>query len=86
MSVETAVHKMSGLTAEHMGFVDRGLIKEGMVADLVLFNPDTVIDRATPEHPDTLSEGIESVWVSGELVYQDSATTDARPGKIIRRN
>lgn len=86
MSIETAIWKMSGLTAEHMGFTDRGLIKEGMVADLVLFNPDTVIDRATPEHPDTLSEGIESVWVGGDLVYKDGATTDARPGKVIRRN
>ena len=86
MSVETAVHKMSGLTAEHMGFSDRGLIREGMIADLVLFNPDTVIDRATPEQPELLSDGINSVWVSGELVYQQGATTEARPGKIIRRN
>lgn len=86
MSLETAIHKMTGLTAAHMGFTDRGLIREGMVADLVLFNPDTVTDHATPEHPDTLSEGIESVWVGGELVYQDGAVTDARPGKIIRRN
>ena len=70
MSMETAVHKMSGLTAAHMGFTDRGLIKEGMVADLVLFNPDTVIDRATPEQPDALSDGILSVWVGGELVYR----------------
>jgi len=86
MPIETAVHKMSGLAAEHMGFTDRGLIKEGMIADLVLFDPDTVIDRATPEQPDALSEGIHSVWVGGELVYQDGATTDARPGKVIRRN
>ena len=86
MSIETAIYKMSALAAEHMGFTDRGLIREGMVADLVLFNPDTVIDRATPEHPDTLSEGIESVWVGGELVYQNGAATDARPGKIIRRS
>ncbi len=86
MSLETAIHKMTGLTAAHMGFTDRGLIREGMIADLVLFDPDTVIDRATPERPDTLSAGIESVWVGGELVYQDGAATDARPGKVIRRN
>ena len=85
MSMETAVHKMSGLTARHMGFTERGLIREGMIADLVLFNPETVIDRATPEQPGALSVGIESVWVSGELVYQYGATTDARPGKVIRR-
>jgi N-acyl-D-amino-acid deacylase len=86
MSIESAVHKMTGLTAQHMGFADRGLISEGMVADLVLFDPDTVIDRATPDHPDRLSDGIESVWVGGELVYKDGATTAARPGKVIRRH
>jgi N-acyl-D-amino-acid deacylase len=86
MSLETAVHKMSGLTADHMGFTDRGLIKEGMIADLVLFNPDTVIDRATPENPLALSAGITSVWVGGELVYREGAVTEARPGKVIRRN
>ncbi len=86
MSVEAAVHKMSYLAANHMGITNRGLIKEGMIADLVLFNPDTVIDRATPEHPELLSQGIESVWVNGALVYQDGAATHARPGRIIRRN
>jgi len=85
MSVETAVHKMSGLTAKHMGFTDRGLIQEGMIADLVLFDPATVIDHATPENPAALSAGINSVWVNGELVYQDGATTEARPGRVIRR-
>ncbi len=85
MPIETAVHKMSGLAAAHMGFTDRGLIKEGMIADLVLFDPDNVIDRATPLAPELISEGITSVWVSGELVYKDGATTDARPGKVIRR-
>jgi N-acyl-D-amino-acid deacylase len=86
MSVETAVHKMSGLTAEHMGITDRGLVRPGLVADLVLFDPDTVIDRATPENPSALSDGIVSVWVGGELVYHDRATTNARPGRVIRRN
>jgi N-acyl-D-amino-acid deacylase len=85
MSLETAIHKMTGLTAEHMGFDDRGLIQTGMVADMVLFDPDTVIDNATPEDPSALSTGIEMVWVSGELAYADGTTTDARPGKIIRR-
>jgi N-acyl-D-amino-acid deacylase len=85
MPLETAVHKMTGLSAEHMGFTDRGLIRQGAVADLVLFDPETVIDRATPENPLALSDGITSVWVGGELVYSNGATTDARPGKVIRR-
>ena len=85
MSVETAIHKMTGLAAAHMGFTDRGIIRQGAIADLVLFDPDSVRDNATPSNPGALSTGITSVWVSGELVYADGATTDARPGKVIRR-
>ena len=85
MSLETAVHKMTGLAASHMGFTDRGLIRQGAIADLVLFDPDTVIDHATPLAPTELSEGITSVWVGGELVFADDAATENRPGKIIRR-
>ncbi len=85
MPLEEAVHKMTGLTAAHMGFTDRGLIRQGAVADLVLFDPATVIDHATPLAPSELSEGITSVWVSGELVFADGAATDNRPGKVIRR-
>lgn len=85
MSLETAIHKMTGLSASHMGFTDRGLIRQGAMADLVLFDPDTVIDRATPLEPDALSAGITAVWVSGELVFTDGAVTESRPGKVIRR-
>jgi N-acyl-D-amino-acid deacylase len=85
LSLPEAVHKMTGLTAAHLGFTDRGIIRQGAVADLVLFDPDTVIDHATPEDPGALSSGISRVWVGGELVYADGATTGARPGKIIRR-
>ena len=85
LSLEAAVHKMTGLAATHMGFTDRGLIRQGAVADLVLFNPDTVIDHATPLAPTELSEGITSVWVGGELVFVDGAATDNRPGNVIRR-
>jgi N-acyl-D-amino-acid deacylase len=85
MPLETAIYKMTGLAAEHMGFTDRGFIREGAVADLVLFNPDTVIDHATPLAPHELSEGITSVWVSGELVFAGQTATTRRPGKVIRR-
>lgn len=85
MPLETAVHKMTGLTAAHMGFTDRGLIRQGAVADLVLFDPAIVIDRATPLAPTELSAGITSVWVAGELVFADGAATENRPGKVIRR-
>jgi len=86
LSLESAVQKMSGLAAEHMGFDNRGFIAEGMIADLVLFDPNTVIDRATPENPSALSEGIERVWVAGETVFENGSATENRPGKVIRRN
>jgi N-acyl-D-amino-acid deacylase len=85
LPLEEAVRKMSSLAAENMGFTDRGLIAEGMIADLVLFDPDTVIDHATPLEPNLYSTGITTVWVGGEIVYNEGKATDARPGKVIRR-
>ncbi len=85
LTLEEAVHRMTGLAAAHMGFTDRGLIKAGQAADLVLFDPATVIDRATIEQPHALSEGIAKVWVAGELVYAGGETTGRRPGVAIRR-
>lgn len=85
LSLEEAVHRMTGLAAEHMGFENRGVIREGMLADLVLFDADTIVDRATPQSPGLLSIGIEAVWVAGELVYEEGRATGALPGKIIRR-
>lgn len=85
MPLETAIHKMTALSAAHMGITDRGVIRKGAVADLVLFEPDTVIDRATPLAPDAISDGITFVWVAGELVFANAEVTDNRPGRIIRR-
>lgn len=85
LTLEEAVRKMTGLAAEHMGFMDRGLIRQGAIADLVLFDPDTVIDRATPLEPGALSEGITHVWVGGEMVFSGGTATENRPGKVIRR-
>lgn len=85
LGLEEAVHKMTGLAAAHMGFGDRGVIRAGAIADLVLFDPETVIDHATPEASDRLSEGIDTVWVAGTQVFADGAATAARPGKVIRR-
>jgi N-acyl-D-amino-acid deacylase len=85
LPLEEAVRKMTSLAATNMGFDDRGLVREGMAADLVLFDPETVIDHATPLEPDLLSTGIRSVWVNGEVVFRDGAATEARPGRVIRR-
>jgi N-acyl-D-amino-acid deacylase len=85
LSVEEAVHKFTLLAAKHMGIAGRGSIAPGMTADLVLFNRETVIDRASTSDPHAPSIGIEKVWVSGELVWDGAKTTGARPGKVIRR-
>jgi N-acyl-D-amino-acid deacylase len=85
LALVDAVHLMSGLAAAHMCFEDRGTIRAGAVADLVLFDPESVIDHATPEASDRLSEGIDTVWVAGTKVFADGTTTAARPGKVIRR-
>ncbi|MDE3262166.1 MAG: D-aminoacylase [Acidobacteriota bacterium] len=85
LSLEEAVRRMTSLAADHMGFDDRGRIAPGMVADLVLFDPETVSDRATPEAPHELSVGIHRVLVGGETVFADGVVADARPGVFLAR-
>lgn len=85
LSLEEAVRRMTSLAAEHMGIRDRGRIAPGMFADLVLFDPATVIDRATPQQPHLTPVGITRVWVNGQQVFANGTTTGARPGRTIRR-
>jgi N-acyl-D-amino-acid deacylase len=76
---------MTSLAAEHVGIRDRGRIAPGQMADLVLFDPATVNDRATPDDPHALSVGIARVWVNGEVVFENGATTGRHPGMVLRR-
>ena len=85
VSLEEGIRKMTSLSAQHLGIAERGAIREGHYADLVLFDPETVIDRSTYENPHIPSAGIEKVWVNGELVFDDGETTGNRPGSVIRR-
>ena len=85
LTLEEAVRQASSLAAEHAGLRERGRLEPGWFADLVLFDPETVIDRATPEAPHALSEGIHGVWVNGQRVYAAGASTSARPGRVLRR-
>lgn len=85
MSLEEAIHKASGLAAEHMGLEERGRIEAGKIADLVAFDADTIVDRATTENPQAVSVGVAGVWVAGERVWDGSAPTGARPGRVLRR-
>lgn len=85
LTLEEAIHRGTALAADHMGITDRGRLATGQAADLVLFDPATVVDRATPQDPHALSQGIVTVWVNGSVVYQDGRTTSARPGVVLRR-
>ena len=78
-----AVRKMTSLPARRMKLKDRGRIAANMKADLVLFDPKTVIDRSTFAEPRKLSVGIERVYVNGELVWADGAVTGKRPGRVL---
>ena len=82
-SLETAVHKMTGLTAKTFGMQDRGLIKKGMAADITLFDAQTVGDAATFESPIRAAPGIETVIVNGGVTWRDGRSTDARPGRVL---
>lgn len=84
MTLEEGVHKMTGLAAKHLGITDRGTLTAGNAADLVLFDPQTIIDRATLQNPKALAAGIIKVWVNGELVFQDRRTTGVKPGRVLR--
>lgn len=85
MSLEEGIRKMTSLSAQHVGIAERGSIRVGHYADLVLFDPEQVRDRATPEAPHLPSSGIEKVWVNGQLVFEGGQVTGSRPGKPIRR-
>jgi N-acyl-D-amino-acid deacylase len=83
--LEEAVHRMTGLSAQRFNLRDRGEIAPGKHADLVVFDPDRVIDRATWAHPTTPAAGIESVMVRGTLTYDARGLTGARAGRFLRR-
>ena len=82
--LETAVYKMTGLTAKTFGLADRGVLKEGFAADLVLFDED-VNESATFEKPIQAARGIDTVIVNGEPVWRGGKPTGARPGKVLKR-
>ncbi|MBA2754310.1 MAG: amidohydrolase family protein, partial [Chloroflexia bacterium] len=82
--LEDAVRKMSSAVADRLGLRDRGLLRAGMAADVVVFDPETVTDHATPTDPHQLSTGIRDVWVSGGRVLADGTPTGALPGQWVK--
>jgi len=85
LSLEEAVHKMTGLAAARAGLDDRGTLTQGHYADVTVFDADTVCDRATFENPKQLAVGVHHVIVNGEPVLRDGDPTGARPGRGLRR-
>ncbi len=81
MTIEEAIHKMTGLSAKSLRIARRGRIAPGFYADLVLLDPDEVIDRATMQEPMLQSTGIEKVWVNGVMAFADGEPTDAYAGR-----
>ena len=84
--IEKAVHKMTGLPADRFGLADRGVVRPGAAADLVIFDPTTVIDRSTYEDPVKPAAGIDLVLANGEAIWDGARSTGARPGRVLRRD
>jgi N-acyl-D-amino-acid deacylase len=85
LTLEEAVRKMTSLPAQRFGLWDRGLIREGLRADMVIFNPDSIADRGTWENPRQYPVGIEYVLVNGKVVLDRGEHTGVLAGQFLRR-
>jgi len=85
LSMEAAVHKMSGLTARRLGLKDTGILRKGFKADAVLFDPLTFGDTATYDHPRSFPQGLLATIVNGEVVIYGETHTGAKPGMFYRK-
>jgi N-acyl-D-amino-acid deacylase len=83
-TLESAVHRLTGLPAKNLGLKDRGLLKVGHHADVVIFDPTTVADRGTYEQPKQFAVGVSHVLVNGQVVLADGEPTGAKAGQVVR--
>jgi dihydroorotase/N-acyl-D-amino-acid deacylase len=83
ITLEDAVHKMSAFPAQRIGLADRGVLREGLRADIAIFDPATVADRATFEEPHQFAVGVTEVIVNGQVVFENAKMTAARPGRVL---
>mgnify|MGYP006112812895 FL=1 len=84
-SLEEAIRKMTSFPADIIGFKNRGRIQNGLPADIVIFNPETIVDNATFEQPNLFSSGVVHVFVNGVAVLQNEEMTGKAPGKYLHR-
>ncbi len=85
LTLEDAVRKMTSLPADHMGMSERGILSEGMIGDIVVFDPETVVDRSTFQDPHQYPEGIDFVIINGIVAVDDGVFSDVRAGRVLRR-
>jgi len=85
LDLPAAIHKMTGLPASRLGIADRGFVREGNVADLVLFDPSVIADRADYADPHRYSTGISHLLIAGKPVIRDGSLTGIRAGRVVRR-
>jgi N-acyl-D-amino-acid deacylase len=83
LSMSDAIHRLSGLPATNLGLDRRGFLKEGMFADVVVFDPATITDHATFEKPHQYATGVKHVLVNGVQVIKDGEHTGAKPGRAL---
>ena len=84
VSLEEAIRKMSGKPAEVLGMKDRGLLKEGYAADILLIDPQTVQDKGSYTDPNHLTEGIDYSMVNGTIIIEEGRQIDGRAGQVLR--
>ncbi len=85
LTLEDAIRKMTSLPADHMGMSERGVLSEGMIADIVVFDPETVVDRSTFQDPHHYPDGIDYVIINGIVAVDDGVFSDVRAGRVLRR-
>jgi dihydroorotase/N-acyl-D-amino-acid deacylase len=83
LSLESAVQKMSAFPAQRLALTDRGVLRQGLKADIAVFDPSTIRDTATFEKPHSYAEGVHFVLVNGRVVFENGKMTDARPGRVL---
>mgnify|MGYP000135235125 CR=1 FL=1 len=84
LTLEQAIHRASGLPATNLSLRDRGFLREGYFADVLVFDPNTIIDQATFQQPHQYAVGMEQVFINGAAVIADSVPTGATPGRVVR--
>ena len=83
LPLEVAVQKMSAFPAQRLGLADRGVLRQGLKADIAVFDPAKVRDTATFEKPHSYAEGVTHVIVNGQVAFENGAMTSARPGRVL---